>query len=110
MGYFWLYKGYEYRSIRYIASSIDSGLVLCDVKMGYLASMYMGLDVDVLRGLRYLLGLSKVKPGILVVYSDMLSVGYVLYGGCSVYLGETVYDRLGYLDLVYSNPEAWIYV
>lgn len=110
MGYFWLYTDYEYSSIRYAASNLGSGLVLCDVKIGYLASMYMGLDVDTIRGLGYLLGLSRVKPGILLVYSDMLSIGYVSYGGYSVYLGETVYGRLDYLSLVYSNPEAWIYV
>ncbi|MCS7113560.1 MAG: hypothetical protein RMJ00_03095 [Nitrososphaerota archaeon] len=110
MGYFWLYTPYEYSSIRYLDSSIGELPISCDVKMSYLAGGYLGIDVDTIQGFRYLSGLSNVKPKTLLVYRDMLSIGYILYGGYSVYLGGSALGRLESLSMVYSNREAWIYV
>ncbi|MEM2739211.1 MAG: hypothetical protein QXQ29_00195 [Candidatus Bathyarchaeia archaeon] len=110
MGYFWLYTPYEYSSTRYIGLNIGETPISCDVKIGYIAGGYLDLDLDTIQGFRYLSGLSDVKPKTLLVYRDMLSIGYVLYGGYSVYLGGSLSGRLESLNMVYSNPEAWIYV
>lgn len=105
LGSFWLYTPEEYAAGVFL-SSRGAGSVAGDAKTYTLLAQYMGVDVGVEAGLRYLEGGGE-PPSLLYVYRDMLRTGYLDVGGALHPPPRA--PRLAALSQVYSSGGASIH-
>jgi len=108
MGYFWLYRAPESVASALIYATTVNQTVAGDVKVFYLLRGYFGVKVDVYGGLNYLAGDGSV-PGLLFVYPEMVTNGYVIYNGNVWVLQENWTSKVVYLNAVYSNGMVNLY-
>jgi hypothetical protein len=108
MGYFWLYRAPEPAAAALIVANTANQSVAGDVKVSYLLSGYFGVKVDVYGGLNYLDG-NGSTPELLFVYPEMVTNGYVVYGGNVLTLQENWTSKLATLNHAYANGMVNLY-
>ena len=104
LGHFWLYTQQEFDAGR-LLSQRASGPVACDSKIGALLERYMGVEVEVAAGYKYLEGEGK-PPDLLLTYKDLLGKGYFGPGGTLHPPSPEWRSRLLALSQVYTN--GWV--
>lgn len=109
LGYFWHYKVHEFTASEWLKSVYNGQTVVGDVKVSYLLKDYFSIKVDVLQGIKYLVGESFSKPEILFTYHQMYKKGFVLYGGYSFELPKGWREKAYNINLIYSNIYETIY-
>jgi hypothetical protein len=107
LGYFWLYHEPEMDASEWVASYASNVSVAGDVKVSYLLD-YFDVPVDVFGGLRYLES-DGSPPSLMVIYSEMETNGYVVYGGYPLALSGNWTNKLDDLNCVYSNGMVNVY-
>ncbi|MEM1990056.1 MAG: hypothetical protein QW782_05430 [Candidatus Bathyarchaeia archaeon] len=108
MGYFWLYRTREYEAASWIKIFGDNITISGDIKTMYLLKGYFNMPVDVVQGLKYLVGEGR-KLAVLVIYDQMLQNGYVIHGGLSLNLPKNWVEKMGELQEIYANGFVNVY-
>ncbi|MGD6932907.1 MAG: hypothetical protein ACQCN5_01725 [Candidatus Bathyarchaeia archaeon] len=108
MGYFWLYRLPEDAACRWISLHIGNQPVAGDIKMAYFLGDYYNVTVDSSTGLSFL-GQDGSPPDLLIVYPEMSTNGYVIYGGTALPLPDSYETKLSSLNHVYSNNMVNLY-
>lgn len=108
MGYFWFYRQPENAACSWVAAHDVNQSVAGDVKVSYLLNGYYNVPVDVSSGLKFL-GESGSAPELLLVYPEMPTNGYVIYGGYALTLPDGYESKLSGLNHVYSNNLVNLY-
>ncbi|XHH08919.1 MAG: hypothetical protein ACFCUE_15350 [Candidatus Bathyarchaeia archaeon] len=108
MGYFWLYRHPETAACNWISTHNINQPVAGDAKMSYLLKDYYNVSVAFSSGLSFL-GQDGAAPKFLIVYPEMSTNGYVIYGGTVLPLPEGYEAKLSGLNHVYSNDMVNLY-
>ncbi len=108
MGYFWLYRLPEDAACRWISLHADNQPVAGDIKMAYFLGDYYNVTVDSSAGLSFLCQ-DGSAPKLLIVYPEMSTNGYVIYGGTALPLPDSYETKLSSLNHVYSNNMVNLY-
>ncbi len=108
MGYFWLYRLPETAACGWISTHNVNQPIAGDAKMSYLLKGYYNVSVDFSSGLSFL-GQDGSAPRLLIVYPEMSTNGYVIYGGTALPLPDNYETKLSGLNHVYSNNLVNVY-
>lgn len=109
MGYFWLYRLPETAACSWVSThNVNQISVAGDAKMSYLLKDYYNEPVAFSAGLSFLFQ-DGSAPKLLIVYPEMATNGYVIYGGTALPLPGSFQSKLSSLNHVYSNNLVDLY-
>jgi len=110
-GYQWFYSLKEFREALWLSKSFDGNFVYGDAKIRYLLSDYMGVNVDIGGGYRYLSEIEKKQSSaVIVTYNSMYKNGFVV-GPYGMQLPEKWHEQLEKKqNIIYKNNGNSIYI